>query len=46
MFCDQCDRGYHTFCVGLKVIPADRWECASCTVSATTSCTTPTKTKY
>ena len=21
MFCDQCDRGYHTFCVGMNAIP-------------------------
>ncbi|GAB1601423.1 uncharacterized protein LOC115217352 isoform X1 [Argonauta hians] len=27
MFCDRCDRGYHTFCVGLKAIPTGRWEC-------------------
>ncbi|XP_041353041.1 dentin sialophosphoprotein-like [Gigantopelta aegis] len=30
MFCDRCDRGYHTFCVGLKAIPTGRWECRSC----------------
>lgn len=22
MFCDHCDRGYHTFCVGLGVLPS------------------------
>lgn len=21
MFCDKCDRGYHTFCVGMDSIP-------------------------
>ena len=21
MFCDNCDRGYHSYCVGLKNIP-------------------------
>lgn len=21
MFCDECDRGYHTFCVGLTELP-------------------------
>ena len=21
MFCDQCDRGYHTYCVGLQHTP-------------------------
>ena len=35
MFCDHCDRGYHTFCVGLKEIPAGRWECPSCAPAVT-----------
>ncbi|XP_062568404.1 PHD finger protein 10-like [Saccostrea cucullata] len=30
MFCDLCDRGYHTFCVGLKSIPTGHWKCKSC----------------
>ncbi|XP_054168308.1 PHD finger protein 10-like [Oppia nitens] len=30
MFCDKCDRGYHTFCVGLKTIPHGRWVCLLC----------------
>ena len=30
LFCDQCDRGYHTFCVGLKSLPTGKWECVSC----------------
>ena len=30
MFCDQCDRGYHTFCIGMKKIPTGRWECRTC----------------
>lgn len=21
MFCDDCDRGYHTFCLGLHALP-------------------------
>jgi hypothetical protein len=32
MFCDHCDRGYHTFCVGLETLPAGRWECPSCSI--------------
>lgn len=24
MFCDVCDRGYHTFCVGLSAIPSGK----------------------
>ncbi|XP_069463050.1 PHD finger protein 10 isoform X3 [Ambystoma mexicanum] len=30
MFCDKCDRGYHTFCVGLGAIPSGRWICDCC----------------
>ncbi|KAM6126689.1 PHD finger protein 10 isoform 1-T1 [Pterocles gutturalis] len=30
MFCDVCDRGYHTFCVGLDAIPSGRWICDCC----------------
>lgn len=25
MFCDKCDRGYHTFCVGMDSIPKGEW---------------------
>ena len=37
MFCDKCDRGYHTFCVGLKNIPHGRWVCTMCTNCDTNS---------
>ncbi|VDN05441.1 unnamed protein product [Thelazia callipaeda] len=30
MFCDRCDRGYHTFCVGLATPPNGNWICSSC----------------
>ncbi|KAH9515471.1 PHD finger protein 10 [Bulinus truncatus] len=30
MFCDRCDRGYHTFCIGLDALPTGHWECKSC----------------
>lgn len=30
LFCDICDRGYHTFCVGLRVIPTGKWVCKQC----------------
>uniref|UniRef100_F7C8W1 PHD finger protein 10 n=1 Tax=Xenopus tropicalis TaxID=8364 RepID=F7C8W1_XENTR len=30
MFCDTCDRGYHTFCVGLGALPSGRWICDCC----------------
>ena len=25
LFCDECDRGYHSFCVGLKQIPVGEY---------------------
>ncbi|XP_070578006.1 PHD finger protein 10-like isoform X2 [Ptychodera flava] len=37
MFCDECDRGYHTFCVGLKSIPTGKWACESCVDNSDTS---------
>ncbi|CAF3818519.1 unnamed protein product [Adineta steineri] len=30
MFCDRCDRGYHTYCVGLEAIPEGSWQCSAC----------------
>lgn len=30
MFCDNCDRGYHSYCVGLQEIPKGRWVCSRC----------------
>ncbi|KAG9483997.1 hypothetical protein GDO78_009745 [Eleutherodactylus coqui] len=30
MFCDHCDRGYHTFCVGLGALPSGPWICDCC----------------
>jgi hypothetical protein len=31
MFCDRCDRGYHTYCVGMKEVPQGSWVCVTCT---------------
>ncbi|XP_075248140.1 PHD finger protein 10-like [Convolutriloba macropyga] len=30
MFCDNCDRGYHSYCVGMNEIPTGRWVCEIC----------------
>ncbi|KAI8479337.1 PHD finger protein 10 [Branchiostoma belcheri] len=30
MFCDVCDRGFHTFCVGLEELPIGQWVCQTC----------------
>ncbi|KAL3873548.1 hypothetical protein ACJMK2_036647 [Sinanodonta woodiana] len=44
MFCDRCDRGYHTFCVGLKSLPTGKWECVSCKSAPSTPKATPKST--
>ncbi|KAK3698907.1 hypothetical protein QZH41_020366 [Actinostola sp. cb2023] len=41
LFCDECDRGYHSFCVGLKQIPVGRWTCELCGVCASCLRRTP-----
>lgn len=41
MFCDKCDRGYHTTCVGLKVIPSGKWICKLCAKCAVCGSTHP-----
>ena len=41
LFCDCCDRGYHTFCVGLKTPPSGRWVCSLCGLCASCGATTP-----
>ena len=28
--CDFCDRGFHTFCVGLEEVPDGKWGCPKC----------------
>ena len=34
MFCDICDRGYHTYCVNMSALPRGRWECRLCVICA------------
>ncbi|CAF0745652.1 unnamed protein product [Adineta ricciae] len=34
MFCDRCDRGYHSYCVGLEAIPDGSWQCSACDLPA------------
>ena len=41
LFCDSCDRGYHTFCVGLNELPKGRWVCKLCGVCASCGTTAP-----
>ncbi|CAK9296730.1 unnamed protein product [Gordionus sp. m RMFG-2023] len=30
MCCDKCDRGFHSFCVGMETIPDGEWICFNC----------------
>jgi hypothetical protein len=39
--CDECDRGYHSFCVGLKDIPSGQWLCPNCGSCASCGVTSP-----
>lgn len=41
MFCDKCDRGYHTHCVGLQSIPTGKWVCKLCAQCAVCGSTRP-----
>ena len=31
MFCDRCDRGFHTYCVNMSKVPEGSWLCKTCT---------------
>ncbi|KAL7673798.1 hypothetical protein ACOME3_000078 [Neoechinorhynchus agilis] len=30
MMCDRCDRGFHSFCVGIISVPDGKWTCEDC----------------
>lgn len=32
VFCDQCDRGHHLACIGLRNVPDGRWHCSVCCI--------------
>lgn len=41
VYCDQCDRGYHLACKGLRNLPEGRWHCSICTVCGVCGAQTP-----
>lgn len=30
LLCDGCDRGFHTWCIGLRHVPSGSWYCTGC----------------
>ncbi|XP_030381027.1 supporter of activation of yellow protein [Scaptodrosophila lebanonensis] len=32
LYCEQCDRGYHIYCLGIKTVPDGRWSCERCCI--------------
>uniref|UniRef100_A0A182N4W4 PHD-type domain-containing protein n=1 Tax=Anopheles dirus TaxID=7168 RepID=A0A182N4W4_9DIPT len=41
VYCDQCDRGYHLACKGLRNLPEGRWHCSLCTICGLCGAQTP-----
>uniref|UniRef100_A0A182VQW4 PHD-type domain-containing protein n=1 Tax=Anopheles minimus TaxID=112268 RepID=A0A182VQW4_9DIPT len=41
VYCDQCDRGYHLACKGLRNLPEGRWHCSICTICGLCGAQTP-----
>ncbi|XP_017034701.1 supporter of activation of yellow protein isoform X1 [Drosophila kikkawai] len=41
LYCEQCDRGYHIYCLGLKAVPDGRWSCERCCVCMRCGATRP-----
>lgn len=41
VYCDQCDRGYHLACKGLRNLPEGRWHCSLCTICGQCGARTP-----
>ncbi|XP_058119355.1 supporter of activation of yellow protein isoform X2 [Anopheles coustani] len=41
VYCDQCDRGYHLACKGLRNLPEGRWQCSICTICGQCGARTP-----
>ncbi|XP_039496863.1 supporter of activation of yellow protein [Drosophila santomea] len=41
LYCEQCDRGYHIYCLGLRTVPDGRWSCERCCVCMRCGATKP-----
>ncbi|XP_058979847.1 supporter of activation of yellow protein [Musca domestica] len=41
LYCEQCDRGFHIYCLGIKAVPEGRWSCNRCSICMRCGATTP-----
>ncbi|XP_030568706.1 supporter of activation of yellow protein [Drosophila novamexicana] len=41
LYCEQCDRGYHIYCLGVKTVPEGRWSCERCSICMRCGATRP-----
>ncbi|XP_073831254.1 PHD finger protein enhancer of yellow 3 [Musca autumnalis] len=41
LYCEQCDRGFHIYCLGIKSVPEGRWSCNRCSICMRCGATTP-----
>ncbi|XP_075158597.1 PHD finger protein enhancer of yellow 3 [Haematobia irritans] len=41
LFCEQCDRGYHIYCLEIKAVPDGRWSCNRCSICMRCGVTKP-----
>ncbi|XP_065366411.1 supporter of activation of yellow protein [Calliphora vicina] len=41
LFCEQCDRGFHIYCLSIKAVPDGRWSCERCSICMRCGATKP-----
>ncbi|KAI8115406.1 Supporter of activation of yellow protein [Lucilia cuprina] len=41
LFCEQCDRGFHIYCLTIKAVPDGRWSCERCSICMRCGATKP-----
>ncbi|XP_037934994.1 supporter of activation of yellow protein-like [Teleopsis dalmanni] len=41
LYCEQCDRGYHIYCINIKSVPDCRWSCERCSICMRCGATKP-----
>ncbi|XP_061386007.1 supporter of activation of yellow protein [Musca vetustissima] len=41
LYCEQCDRGFHIYCLGIKSVPDGRWSCNRCSICMRCGSNTP-----